>query len=513
MATSTSKSKANAHRHEGRGESIAAIKRQRTARLTRLATHSYYLHRRGQDEEMFNNICEEFMLLGGIYVKFLQGVLLQSSIMRQWHNPDKLKIFENLDHEQIDIVQTLQKSLPSDKLAQIALVQPQAFAAGSFGQVYYGQLTDGTPVIVKVLRPLVTELLRYDLKILAMFSRSLVSKMSNNMDIDLDQAIKDFRAATLRETDYPAEAAFAHEYHEAYKDHPTFVIPETYLDLCTDNIIVQEYIDGLSVAQLIRLKDQGVDPVTYVRDTLGSDLDVQLQTLGTESINGVFNLPRIQGDPHNKAAFFGLIIGWDELYNGEYNMASLFEKFVRFFVNDLYRALKRLGNFSRKAGEPEMDGDDYTKAVGQIAEETFKNAVGIQDIRPMIEDGRIIQVLNQMINKNNRFGFVMKLDASEILRAAQTYITLVDTLGRRPVVLPRVFKEVVERVGHEHPELLQQDDDSVSVSQALEIVSKWLERVAMRDPKLFSQLMKRVKLNGAPGSVPVPAPKKEEVHA
>jgi hypothetical protein len=160
-----------------------------------------------------------------------------------------------------------------------------------------------------------------------------------------------------------------------------------------------------------------------------------------------------------------------------------------------------------------MEGDDYTKAVGQIAEETFKQAVGIQDIRPMIEDGRIIQVLNQMINKNNRFGFVMKLDSSEILRAAQTYITLVDTLGRRSVVLPRVFREVCERVEREHPELLQQDDESVSVSQALEIVSKWLERVAMRDPKLFSQLMKRVKLNGASSAVPAPAPKKEEVHA
>lgn len=519
--------------------SIAAIKRHRTARLASLATKSYYLHRRGQDEQMFDHICEEFMELGGIYVKFLQGVLLQSSIMRRWKNPDKLKIFENLDHEQINIVETLQHNLPAGKLAQIALVQPQPFAAGSFGQVYYGQHANGTPIIIKALRPMVTELLKYDLRILGMFSRSLVSKMSNNMDVDLDQALKDFRAATLRETDYRAEANFAHELYEAYKDHPTFIIPETFLDLCTDNIIVQEYIDGLSVAQLIRLKGQGVDPKAYVQQTLGSDLDVQLETLGIESVNGIFNLPRVQGDPHpgnirlmtnnrvgmidfgisaptptNKAAFFGLIVGWDQLYHDNFDMVSLFEKFVRFFVNDLYRALKRLESFSRKSNPSTgSESDDYTKAVGKIAEETFKKAVGVQDIRPMIEDGRILQVLNQMVNKGNRFGFVMKLDSSEILRAAQTYITLVETLGRRTVVLPRVFSEVVRRVKLEHPELIHEDEAAVSVSQALETVSNWLERVAVRDPGLFSQLMKRVKLNGMPSEVSSSAPEKEKVHA
>lgn len=537
MPTHTSRTNRGGHRGVSSVSSVAAIKRHRTARLASLATRSYYLHRRGQDEEMFDNICEEFMALGGIYVKFLQGVLLQSSIMQRWKNPDKLKIFENLDHEQINVVEILQSELSADRLAQIALVQPQPFAAGSFGQVYYGQHSNGKPIIVKVLRPMVTELLRYDLRILAMFSRSLVSKMSNNMDLDLDQALKDFRAATLRETDYRAEATFAHELYEAYKDHPTFIIPETFLGLCTDNIIVQEYVDGLSVAQLIRLKEQGVDPRTYVRQTLGSDLDAQLETLGVESVNGIFNLPRVQGDPHpgnirlmtnnrvglidfgisaptpiNKAAFFGLIVGWNQLYNNDYDMVSLFEKFVRFFVNDLYRALKRLESFTRKSSDT-GDSDDYTKAVGKIAEETFKKAVGVQDLRPMIEDGRILQVMNQMVNKGNRFGFVMKLDSSEILRASQTYITLVEALGRRGVVLPRVFSEVIRRVEIEHPELLHEEDETVSVSQALEIVSKWLERVAVRDPGLFSQLMKRVKLNGMPSEIETSAPEKEKTHA
>ena len=520
--------KAHSGRHTMQAESIAAIKRRRTKRLAGLATRAYYLHRRGQDEQMYNLLCEEFVSLGGIYIKFLQGVLLQSSIMKRWHNPDKLKIFENLEHEQLDIIETLHASLSPDKLSQIALVQPQPFAAGSFGQVYYGQHANGKPIIIKVIRPLVTELLRYDLRILAMFSRSLISKMSTNIDVDLDQAIKDFRQATLRETDYRAEAAFARELYEAYKDHPTFVIPETFVDLCTDSIIVQEYIDGLSVAQLIHLQQQGVDPKTYVKETLGSDLDQQLLTLGIEELAGVFNLPRIQGDPHpgnirllpdnkvgmidfgiaaptptNKSAFLGLVTGWNQIYSGDYDITTLFEKFVRFFVNDLYRALKRLGNFGTRPNEAQPEENSYTRAMGKIAEQTFRKVVGNQDIKTLLEDGSVLRIMNQVVNKDNRFGFVLKLESSEILRASQTYITLVDTLGRRSEVLPKVFSETISRVQREHPDLFHQDDESLSVSQAIEIVNRWLERVATRDPALFQQLIKRVRVSDSGVKPPV----------
>ncbi|HUD10604.1 MAG TPA: AarF/ABC1/UbiB kinase family protein [Candidatus Saccharimonadales bacterium] len=517
--------------------SIAAIKRHRTAKLATLGTRAYYLHRRGKDDEMYSLICDEMVELGGIYVKFLQGVLLQSQAMRSWRSNDRLKIFENLDHEPIDVVRVLQAELSSDKLAQISSIQPQPFAAGSFGQVYYGQHVNGKPVIIKVLRPMVKELLKYDLRLLGMFSRTMINKMSSNMDIDLNQAIKDFRIATLRETDYIAEANFAHELFEAYKGHANFVIPETFLDLCTSNVIVQEYIDGLSVAQLLRLKEQGVDPKRYIQETIGSNLDTQLEILGTELLDGIFNLTRVQGDPHpgnirlmagnkvgmidfgiaapvpdNKAAFFGIIAAWNKLYSDDFDLSTLFEQFMRFFVSDLYKALKRIGSFNQR-NNMNSNGDDsnYTKALGRIAHETFKKSVGVSDIRPLLEDGRVFQLMNQMVNKNNRFGLVLKLEASEILRAVQTYITLVDALGRRNVVLPKVFSNVVERVEREHPELAHDNDDDLSVSQALDIVSKWLERVAIRDPALFRQLVNRIKLGSDKlGAIPSAQPVKKE---
>lgn len=514
-----------------RDAKIAAIKRQRTRRLARMAARVYYLKRRGREQEMYNLICDEFLALGGVYIKFMQGVLFNSTMMRRWQSPHKLKIFENVDSEPIDIVQTLQKELGLEQLRNIALVQPEPFAAGSFGQVYMGQHADGRRIIIKVLRPMVRDLLKYDLRLLSLLSKRFAASEYENLTIKMGEAVKEFRAATLSETDYVAEAHFAHELYEAYRGNPHFVIPETFLDLCTKRIIVQEYISGISGAELLRLKEQGTDPVAFVREQTGSNLDAQLQVLGVECLSAAFTLPRIQGDPHpgnirflpnnkvgiidfgisapaprNKAALYGILEQWDMLYNRGGTVGDLFEQFVRFFVNDLYRALKRLSTFMPHRGglTPNAEGssidtlskpnNDLLKDIGRIAQSMFEGAMGTDDVRSILDQGRIIQAFNQLANRGNRFGFVVHLESTEILRAGQTYIAMVEALGRRPYVMPFVLEQSVKRIATNHGEIVHMTDSPVSVTQAIDTVNRWLERVAVRDPALFRQLLGKIDL-------------------
>lgn len=497
---------------------IAAIKRHRTRRLASLITRAAFLYRRKQFDRMANVICDEFIDLGGVYIKFLQGVLLRSDIMKRWHNPDRLKIFENLESEPLDITAYLQKELPKDKLAHIALVQPQPFAAGSFGQVYYAQLHDGSPIIIKVLRPMIRELLGHDLRLLSMFYRRFFVRMYKNVDLNLDQAVNDFREATRRETDYRHEAAFADELYQTYKDHPQLVIPKTYLDLCTDDMIVQQYVDGISVATLVKLAEQGVNPVQYVKDTLNSDLDEQLTVLGYEAMIGIFNLPRIMGDPHpgnirlmrdnkiglidfgisakapkEKAAFFGLIEAYDKIHKDSMDVAGVFERALHFFVGDLYQALIRIGQFV---------GSKTLKDVTKIAEDIFEQTVGTSQIKDDPKaDINMLMTVNKAINKGNRFGLIMKIENSEILRATQTFTSLVSTLGRSKHVTPHVLDMVVKQIREQHPEYIGESNDATSLGDAIETVIAWLERVAHRDPALFQKLANKVRTTQAAPAV------------
>ena len=76
---------------------VKSIKKNRRNRIIKIIAKSIYLNRMGNKEDLYTYVCDEFTMMGGVYVKFLQGVLLRSEVMRNWHNPDKLKIFEDLD--------------------------------------------------------------------------------------------------------------------------------------------------------------------------------------------------------------------------------------------------------------------------------------------------------------------------------------------------------------------------------------------------------------------------------
>lgn len=481
--------------------------------LTALVKDAYILYRKNRIPEMNSLICDEFTKLGGVYVKFLQGVLLRSSLMRDWQNNDRLKIFENLESEPLDIQAILQSELPPGQLSRIASISPTPFAAGSFGQVYYATLQDGTQVIVKLLRPMIRETLSYDLRLIGFFTKAFINKLARNIDMDVMTAIDEFKHATLRETDYVEEARFANELWQAYKDNPQFVIPQTFLELSTPNIIVQEYIGGISGAQLLRMKEQGIDPVDYVQQHLGSDMKTQLELLGFEYIRGIFLLPRVQGDPHpgnvkfldnnrvalidfgisaksprEKAAFYGVLREYERMLRGDIDIPMMLGQFLRFFVSDLYRAMKKITSLL-----PSDDAsNDLTRQMGAVAESNFKKEMNETDLEESLKNGSILSTINQVVNSGNRFGVIVKLDDSEMLRAAQTYITLVASFGFKGTVLPASFKEGLSYVAKERPDYTKESENTMSVNQAMEIISKWLERVANRDPALFKTFVSKI---------------------
>lgn len=498
---------------------IKQLKRHRRKVLTSLVTSAYKLHRKGDRVAMNSLICEEFTKLGGVYVKFLQGVLLKSSFMRDWQSSDRLRIFENLESEPLDINTILRQELGNTKLQQFAAINPTPFAAGSFGQVYFANLKDGSQVVVKLLRPMIRETLSYDLKMISFFTRAFVGKIYRNMDVNILTAIQDFKRATMRETDYVEEARFANELYEAYKDNHQFIIPKTHMELCTPNIIVQEYVDGISCAHLLRMQEQGIDPEEYVKQNLGSDLKAQLKLVGFEYIRGIFMLPRVQGDPHpgnvkllsgnrvalidfgisaqapkEKAAFYGLLREYQRMLSGVVDVPQMLGQFLRFFVSDLYKAMKKITSML-----PESDKtNDLTRQMGLVAESNIKKEMSDEDLEQIIESGSILGTVNQVVNKGNRFGIVLKIEDSEMLRAAQSYVTLVESLGMRPV-LPEAFKEGLEYVARERPDYTQETESNMSTNRALEIVTKWLERVATRDPQLFKIFVGKIrKLEGNP---------------
>lgn len=464
------------------------------------------------DEAFYTQICNMLLQLGGIYIKFLQGVLLQSEAMKKWRSADRWTVFEAIQPDLIDVHRVLQKEFRGRTNQLFSSVEAHPFAAGSFGQVYRAKLLSGQTVVIKVLRPYVREVLKFDLKILSVLAR-LMSSNFTSLEVDFRSAVKEFKRATLRETDYIGEVAFAQEMYEYFKDDPLIVIPKTYKDLSTRKIITQDFIEGVSVAEVIRAQQEsGHDPADFVvQRTNGSDLRKLLSHLGVQVLHGFFAAERMPGDihpgnvrimagdkiglidfgisarrPQYPHIFYRLLKQLTHVKDDGSSAGDMFVTYLEYFAHDLYRAMQRLSSF---AGEEVDLVQDVRRYAQQVFDKKTKQAFKVEHIKHSTMFGAHV---NRVVNEGNRFCLTTRVDFVDLLRAVQSLVAMIDTLEYRGLI-KGIFDQVYQRVTAEYPQFTVEPPNRLSVNAATDIISRWLEKLALRNFELFMIIRREMK--------------------
>lgn len=497
--------------------STLALKRHRLFTVLNLLKKVIVLHRRGDRDGIYNTIGEVLFDLGGVYIKFLQGVVLQSWMMQRWRDDSKLNIFTKIHPKNLDAAKIIKDNLES-LASRIQRLNPEPFAVGSFGHVYEAFLDGKDRIIVKILSPEIRRTLRFDLRLLKFFWILYLKTIKLNKSFNMKLVFEDFRRQTLNEIDYKAEAEFAVSQYKAYKDHSHLVIPKTHTELCTEEIIVQEYIEGISVADILKLKEKtpNFDVKAYVKKHLNSEIVAQLQCLAEEILWGAFHHPFIMGDPHpgnvillkndkialidfgikakssqNPAAFLKFITAYHSLCAGQFKPQEIFLSSLQFFGRDLYLSLAKISNLL-----PEnKDKIDLNKELATLAEEFFRQEFRQKDIeKQLINNPKALVIFDRLANKNNRFGFKLKVHDAEMLRSLVTLTGLTDLLGVYREVMEPAYGQAIKKVNHFYPDLQSLNEVEVSHSQALNIIFVWLERIATHNPGLFKTLITKTYL-------------------
>jgi predicted unusual protein kinase regulating ubiquinone biosynthesis (AarF/ABC1/UbiB family) len=118
------------------------------------------------------------------------------------------------------------------------VIEPEAIAAASLGQVHRGTWTDGRAVAIKVQYHDAARVVKSDMLQLKTMA-PLVGRLIPNLDV---RALLDEHAARLaEELDYTLEAAWQEKFREAWSDD-VVVIPEVLF--ATSTVLVTEWIDG-----------------------------------------------------------------------------------------------------------------------------------------------------------------------------------------------------------------------------------------------------------------------------
>lgn len=453
--------------------------------------------------ERRRRLFQEFRTLGGVYIKFLQVLAVNQNFMAGWSGPAETMVFEDVEYEPIDLDSEL-----SNCRHAFSHIELQPFAAGSFAQVYRATLTDGATVVCKVLRPSVRKNLSQDLRLMAVMVHILMLFRPSSM-LDLRDAYREIRNSTELETDYKREVSTALWFHEYFTQSHTVVVPYTYAALSGSNVIVQEYIEGVSLSEVMTMQSKGRDAAQFVWQQTGSNVWQQLSYLGYEYLKtalvgdyvladphpgnvkllpgnkiGLIDFGLVTASPANREPLMKLVNEYAKLFDGESDIVSLSQAMMEYIDHRLVSCLERV---SRQQFDV-----SFLDGIGSYIRELVQDHATAERYASAMKERRIAIMFNSIINEGNRFGVHADPKLLILQRSMLMYMSM---MGRicRPNGMQTYTSVVREslRLTQEYVAIYGMPTSvqpPLSDTEAYEYTLAWLEGVADKNTGLMNQI-------------------------
>ena len=123
----------------------------------------------------------------------------------------------------------------------------EPFAAGSIAQAYAARTKDGLPVVVKVRRPGVGDVLEADIDILTGLAELAERYVPEYRIFRPVLMVDEFAQTVRREIDFIAEASNTQRFGEAFADNPHIRVPHVLWNLTSSGVLTLERLEGAAV--------------------------------------------------------------------------------------------------------------------------------------------------------------------------------------------------------------------------------------------------------------------------
>lgn len=494
-------------------KSIKQAKRARSRAIARILVRGAKLRLKGDSKAMMEAVAEGLISLGGIYIKFLQIVMLDHPLLRSWKSEHRLNIFENVEYEKIDIASHLKSVASTDFYNLVAKISPMPFAAGSFGQVYSAVGSQGQELIVKVLRTEASEMLEHDIKQIKRVRRLLQTSMTS-WEGNMKSVINNFVITTRDEANYIKEINNA-KILEASNLERLYDVPHTYIEACNSYVIVQGRLGGISAAKVLKIMEaEGRSAAEIVMTETGSDITKTLSEFGYAINRQMFMGHPVHGDlhpgnvrflPNNRVGIldFGILAFppsrrrahlelsasyWRAAVNRRLDLGEHFMLSMRLYSRDLYYSIDRISKYcTSKLGKTV----NLVEVCGTYVARLAEGEIGKETLKRYSEEMRFGELLHMVVNKGNRFGLEVKVDEMSWVRTYGSFINMVNALGEREIFreLDRMLLGDLDAFRSE----IQDDTPVMPLSSAFIVMNEWLERIASKDPLLFSNISTKIR--------------------
>ena len=188
--------------------------------------------------------------LGPTYIKMGQVLSTRPDLLP----PDFIEEFRLLQDEcqelPFDVMRAaLSAALHGKEKEVFTSIDETPLAAGSIGQTYRARLHDGTPVVVKIMRPGVRNTIRSDMEVLEFLARWLEAHYKN-LGFSPVGVVQEFAHQLSQELDYHQEAESTERLRDLFADSKTVGFPNVYWEATTNDVLTTEEIIGRPLSKI-----------------------------------------------------------------------------------------------------------------------------------------------------------------------------------------------------------------------------------------------------------------------
>jgi ubiquinone biosynthesis protein len=195
---------------------------------------------------------------GAAFVKAGQILAMRYDFLPEAYCLELSKLLDQLRPVSVDQIRAvIEEDLQRPVAECYAEFDSKPLASASIAQVHRATLTDGTRVVVKVMRPQTQQLFRIDLTYVSLLGKFLET-FEPFGSIGVGRIFRELIYLTREELDFRREARNIERMHQRMAcDDIDHYAPRIYPDLCSKEVITMEQIKGVSVSEIITALEAG----------------------------------------------------------------------------------------------------------------------------------------------------------------------------------------------------------------------------------------------------------------
>ncbi|MCB1044506.1 MAG: AarF/ABC1/UbiB kinase family protein [Acidobacteria bacterium] len=181
--------------------------------------------------------------LGPTYIKLGQILSLREDILPRSITDELKNLLDRLPVVTYErYLSLIEEDLGKPALSLFAAVDPRPLGSASIAQTHRATTYQGDQVIIKVVKPGISQILKRDATLLRLLGGVLQIFLSQYQP---RRVLREFCEYTMREVDLRLEADNAETFAANFKDMKGVVFPEIYRKLSGKNVLTMQFLDGV----------------------------------------------------------------------------------------------------------------------------------------------------------------------------------------------------------------------------------------------------------------------------